>query len=308
MNKNSDISKMNSEKKKSTRIYAQDYVGWRFYAGVQFIVCTLPAWLLYFVADVMGALLFKFEKKSRGIVEDNLRLGPKVEEKKLHYYARKVFQNFCKNTMDLLRFEKFNARWFSKYVSTVNISNLQNAFNRGKGVIVISAHLGHVEIGAYLAHLSGIPMNSISLSHSNPKVEELFVNQRIKKGLKVILTGGAMEGILDALQRREAVGIVMDHSYSKRGADVNFFGKKAIIPKGVAIAAIKTGAPIVPAVAVRQGRFGFKAIFGEEIKYELSGDKDRDIDNILQQCVGALEPFIREYPDQWVLFRRCWHD
>jgi len=294
-------------RKKRHRVYAKDYIGWWVYAVLQGIFCILPAGTAYFIATAFGDVLFMFSRKNRAVIKKNLRGAFNFKEDLVKKYSREIFRNFSRNMLDFLRFRKFDEKWFSKKGEIVGIENLKKAFSRGRGVIAVSAHMGSWEIGALMVALKGFPINGIWASHSNPRVEEFFVNSRVEKGIKVILTGGAFKKGLQALMANELVFFVVDHSYRKSGLEVDFFGHKTDIPKGAAMAAIKSNATIIPVVALRgKGLLEHKLVCGEIIEYSLSGDNEKDMREIMQKCIIAIEGYISKYPDQWVLFRDQW--
>ena len=293
-------------KKKPNRIYAKDYISWWGYAIVQFSCCAIPSKLVYFFADRLGDIMFKFSKKTRRMIGNNLRMALGLKDGLIKKYTRIICRGFYRNIVDFLRFRKFDEKWFREEAEIIGTENLKKAFGLGRGVIAISLHMGSWETGALMTAMAGFPANGIWASHANPKVEEFFLRQRIERGIKVILTGGAMKKTLYALKANELVFFVMDHSYSKKGVEVDFFGRKTILPKGAATAAIKTGAAIMPVVATRGKDMKHELICGEIVEYSVSGDDEKDIHDITEKCAKTIEKFVRKYPDQWLLFRRCW--
>jgi len=293
------------EKKKRTTL-AKDYIGWEIYVIIQAFICVLPLRVAYWLASLAGELMCLFAKKNRLMVERNLRLGLGLDQRTIKKYKHQIFKNFCKNVVDFLRFDFFDEKWFKEYVEVVGRENMVKALSQGNGAIIISAHLGNYELAALMNLMCGFPMNAIWASHKNPRIEEFFVAPRIKKGIKVILTGGAMKKSLQALALNETVAFVIDYAYGGRGIEIEFFGRKTIIPKGVAIAALQCKVPIVPYIGVRKDNLKYKIVYGDAVKYNLTGEEEKDIKEILSQSVKAIEKYIREYPDQWVLFRDCW--
>lgn len=291
-------------RKKKHRIYAIDHIGWGAYAALQAFFCAIPLRLAYFIGTVLADCFFIVSSKNRRIIEHNLRTALDFDERLVRKHTRTIFRNFFRNLVEFLCFCKFDEDWCKKNVEYVGLENVKEAFKSNKGVLAVTFHIGNLELHAYMTRLAGIPTNAIWASHKNPRVEEFFVRPRIERGIKVILTGGAMKKVMAALAQNELVYFVIDHSYTKDGVEVDFLGRKAIIPRGVGIAAIKTGAPIIPAVAVRTGYTRFRIMYGRPVEYALTGNDEEDMREILQRCIRSLEGFVREYPDQWGLFRK----
>jgi len=289
------------------RIYAKDYVGYWGYVSLRFLFCIMPARMAYGIAIFLGDVMFMCSKKNRNIIEGNLRNGLGLKEDLIRKHTRSIFLGFYMNLVDFLRFNSFDEKWFKENVEVIGIENLKKAFDKGKGVVAVTLHMGSWEITALTTVLAGFPTNGIWASHSNPKIEDFFLSPRIKKGIKVILTGGAIKKVLKALNANELVYFVIDHAYDGKGVECDFFGKKTVVPKGAAMSAISSKASVVPIVGVRgEGFLKYKFICGEQIDYSLSGDDKKDAEIIMSKCIKEMEKFVREYPNQWILFRNCW--
>jgi len=42
------------------------------------------------------------------------------------------------------------------------------------------------------------------------------------------------------------------------------------------------------------------------VRFQPSGDEEQDIQELTQKIMSSLERFIRQYPDQWFMFRPMW--
>jgi lauroyl/myristoyl acyltransferase len=85
------------------------------------------------------------------------------------------------------------------------------------------------------------------------------------------------------------------------GTVVSFFGRPAAIASGIAHFACDTGAPILPGYLKRlEGPLDNELVYCGEIKYELTGDRDRDVETILREVAKKGEEMIRESPEQWI--------
>lgn len=291
-------------KQRST--FARDYIGYEFYVLLKLIVCALPLSWLYWFACRVGGLMYIFSRRNRNGIERNLGIGLKMTDVEIKHCTRAIFTNFCKNTIDFLRFPCFDNHWLDQQCQIIGRENLDAALAKGKGVIIVSAHLGNPEIAALLVTHAGFTISGIWASHKNHRVEQFFLKPRLARGIKVILTGGAMEQALRALRKNEIVAFVIDYAFGGKGRKVDFFGHSSMIPRGAAVAAIHSGAAIIPAVAVRLEPYGYKMLLGKEVAYSISGDEQKDITDIMQKSLAAIEPFICDYPEQWVLFNDCW--
>ena len=86
---------------------------------------------------------------------------------------------------------------------------------------------------------------------------------------------------------------------------MQFFNAETRVPGGAATLAVRAGANVVAAAAVRNGNV-FDAYISPLISFEPSGDAGRDVQAITQGVMSWLEGLIRRHPDQWFMFRDMW--
>ena len=100
------------------------------------------------------------------------------------------------------------------------------------------------------------------------------------------------------------VGFLGDGDFGNKGEMIDFLGKKAMIPKGPAAFAQKTGAPIVPAFLIREGDYCFRMVLEPPI-YPKGTDEGALI-ALIKEYTAVIESKVREYPTQWLMFREFW--
>ena len=108
------------------------------------------------------------------------------------------------------------------------------------------------------------------------------------------------------LRRKEGLAILVDRPVPD-GVPVRFFGRETRVPGGAATLALRTSSPVVPAIVVRHpsGR-GYLARIGEPFLTSGRGSGVAEVQALTQQIMGWLESQIREFPDQWYMFRSMW--
>ena len=271
-----------------------------------FLCLNTPLRVAYKIAVFVADCHFHISKKDRDAVLDNLRIILHKSDDEIFDIARAVFRNFAKYLVDFFRFPKINDDFIKKYIKLKNIERVDNAFKQGKGVIIASAHLGNWELaGAVFAKL-GYPLNVIVLDHKNKLVNNIFVSQRRSMGMKVISIGMALRRCFVALKKNEAVAVLGDRDFSTHGVNVEFFDRETDIPKGPAAFSLRSGAPIIPTIMLRNPDDTFDFIFEKPIEYQPTGDSEKDIRALTKKLLAVIEDYVRKYPDQWYLFRRFW--
>jgi KDO2-lipid IV(A) lauroyltransferase len=248
------------------------------------------------------------DKKHRNIVYRNLSnaFGDEKTCEEIRLLARQVFENLGKLLFEIGWALRLEQRQFDRYFRIVGLSNLQAAFRRDKGVLALTAHVGNWELLTNVAAMTGYPLSIVVRPLDFGPLEAFFTAFRTRFGGHLIPTKYSMRAVLKSLQRRHMVAMLMDQNVDwYDGVFVDFFGRLACTNKGMALLALKTGAPVVPVFLVRD-KLGFRADFGPEIPLVKTGDKTKDIEMNTQQYNDVIETFIRRHPDQWFWVHQRW--
>lgn len=269
----------------------------------------LPLRTGYAIAEIIARAYFIFAKKDREALKENLRviLGEEASEMVLDEHVMEVFRNFAKYLVDFFRFPKFTEKYISRNIDIEGREHLDGCLSEGKGMIALSLHLGNWELGGAVVAGLEYPISAIVLEHKSKKIDDFFVRQRAINGMRSIPIGMQIKECFRALGRNEVIAIAGDKDYTSNGILVDFFGKKAVMPKGPAVIALRTGAPIVFCALIRKKNDTFKLCIEPPIKYEALGDPEKDLRTLMGKYLDIFEKHIRENPDQWYAFRKIWN-
>jgi KDO2-lipid IV(A) lauroyltransferase len=176
----------------------------------------------------------------------------------------------------------------------------------GKGILGVTGHLGNWELaGAYIA-ARGLPIDAVARRQENPLFDRFVTRTRERLGMRVVWDGEAARRTPRALRENRTVAMVVDQGAAGLASTwVPFFGRPAKTPRGPAVFALRLGAPVVFAAAIRRpdGRF---ALHAERVDYAVTGDRERDIDGIVAAYTATLERWVRRYPEQYFWQHRRW--
>lgn len=182
------------------------------------------------------------------------------------------------------------------------LENVQNAYAKGKGVILLTPHLGCFEIVAqawaqqFSAELG--PMTALYRPARKVWMQALVANSRSRKGLQTVptnLTG--VRQMIKALRKGEAVGLLPDQvPPDGMGLWAPFFGKDAYTMTLAARLAAQTGATVLVGWGRRLpwGR-GYSIHF-----HELNQGLDGDLAAAVQRMNTEMEALIRACPTQYL--------
>jgi KDO2-lipid IV(A) lauroyltransferase len=235
-------------------------------------------------------------------------LGPGATDEEVDRLARRVFVNFAKYLVDFFRFSTLDEDYVKRYVKLTGTGHIGTALARGRGAIMLSAHIGNWELGGAALSLSGYPINAVVLTHQNRRINELFKNHRMMGKIRPIEIGPTLKRCYRVLKNNELLALLGDRDFSKSGFIVEFFGHPALMPKGPAVFGYRQGAAILPTFMIRNGDDTFSLMIKEPIYADASLDEEAGILDLARRYLKSIEECIREYPDQWYVFRGLWSE
>jgi len=268
----------------------------------------LPLSLAYWLGERFSDIHYCISRKDREAVVKNLSVVLKKDTKECVLLARKVFRNFALYLVDFFRMLHLDKDVVKKRVRVLGRENLDNALKKNKGAIALSAHIGNWEMGGVVTAILGYDISAVVLRHGHEGINKFFLGQREKKGMKAILVDSIMKKCISALSKNGILALLGDRDFTNSGIMLNFFGVPTSIPKGPAMFSVKMGSPIVPTFFIREDRFNYKLIFDKPIEAEKTPglETDEKVKNLTEKFVSILEKYIKEYPEQWLMFRRFW--
>ena len=198
------------------------------------------------------------------------------------------------NTRDLLR--------------TEGLEHYLAAKARGKGVLVLTGHLGAWELSSFYHSLMGYPMGMLIRRLDNRRLDEYVNRIRCLHGNFVLSKDDFGRGLLTAMHAGDTVGMLIDTNMTPpRGEFVKFFGIEACTGTGLAHVARKTGAAVLPGFMLWEpGEAEIRAALRAGGRDSAHGRRGADILEGTRRCTAVLEGWIRRYPDQWLWIHRRW--
>jgi KDO2-lipid IV(A) lauroyltransferase len=268
------------------------------------VLLLLPLRLSYFLAQGIGYMGFHLFRFRRKIVLANLQIafGGELNDRERSTLAARSYQQIAMTFLELMIAPRFREQ-FTQILQTEHRQLFHDLLRQGHGLVAVSGHLGNWEFqgAAVPAGLSG-PFTVAAVQQSNPYINRFITKRRNAMGMQVAGTKEAMKLLVRALRNREAIGMVADQSAAPWVAVfVDFFGKTAATMPGPAQLALKYGAPMVVAAAVRTGPGRFTML-----AQQVAIKPDDTVETLTQRHVKILESFIRQYPDQYFWLHRRW--
>lgn len=273
-----------------------------------FICRRMPLQFSYALARVCSDIVYLTWPRGRARAKENMAraLGSHASTEEIERAARGAFRNFGKYLVDFLRSPLLQPEDIENGIVVEGWENLDQALAEGKGAILVGLHLGHWDLAAMAIALRCYRLSAIFESLSHVRLDNFVQRLRAAMGSKLLPTKGGIGAMVQALRQNELLALLIDCPGPTKGVTVKFCGKTVEVPPGAATLALRTGARIIPGAFVRLPDNTFRGFFNQYIPFQPSGDFGKDVQALTQCIMNSLEEFVRQYPDQWVMFKRMW--
>lgn len=263
------------------------------------------------VGKPLGAIAYRVDGRHRRVGLRNLELAFGKDPFGGRSHQRLLgdcYRHLATSVLEAAHFPRLDARSIRRFVRCEGYERFLAAKARGRGVLILTAHVGNFELMALAQSLFGHPLHFIARPLDNARLDQYLNTIRTRHGNRMIEKKKAGRQVIEALRRGDVVGILADQNATRNeGVFVDFFGHQASAFVGPARIAMVARAPVVPVFIVRDRLDGTHTIHvGEEIEVAASGDRKADARETTQRFQRAIEDFVRRHPDQWFWVHRRW--
>ncbi len=245
--------------------------------------------------------------RKKTVLENLTNAFPEYDKKKIRSIAYNTYKSFLTAFIEILYLPKISRQELEAAVNCPNKDLIETKFNEEKGVILLSAHFGNWEyVAASVALQLDLPFSVVVKPQRNPYVSDWMNNVRTRWNNDIVSLGLSIRKTYQTLKEKKIVAMVADQRGPQESIKVEFFGRKVSVHVGPAVLALKTGAPILCGISVRQKDYSYKIVMHEISKDNLPEDDEEKIIELSQRHTSYLESFIREYPEQWLWMHKRW--
>lgn len=273
----------------------------------------LPVRALYAVADIGGFAAWVLAPRLRRVTADHARhvLGAGAPPRDVGRTSRGCVRNAARYYADFARAAHRPPRQALDELQEVEgVEHFFEAYDRGCGMIVCSAHLGNPEFLTRAVAGLGLPLVVLTERLEPPRVHD-FVHE-IRAGPNVEFLPADLGGVRRAIAHVRAGGILallVDRDVLGTGRPVPFFGERARLPSGAVEIGLRTGAPLLPAAVYRSGRRGgaaYRVVIEPPIDIEGPARDPAAIAAGMRRLAAAIERGVRRAPEQWFALQPIW--
>jgi KDO2-lipid IV(A) lauroyltransferase len=278
------------------------------YRGLVGLLQRLPEGLSLRLGEGVGWMIGVVLRIRWGTVLEHLSFAfPEKDARWRRKVARASFRHLGRESVATFRMGGKDAAWIRDRTEMVGFEAMDEALQEGRGLVVVTGHLGNWEMGGASIAAWGVSLDVIAQRQRNPLFDVDITRNRESLGMTVVERRDAPKRMLRTLRAGRGVGIVGDQNVRRGGVFVDFFGRPASTARGPAMFALRTGAPLF-AGAVRRLP-GFPQRYRAEvqrIQVTPSEDLEADVVRLTEAHTRYLEDKVREAPEQYFWQHRRW--
>jgi lauroyl/myristoyl acyltransferase len=274
------------------------------------VLRVIPVTSARSLARATGIVAFALARRRRAVLLENQRyLSPNASPSARRARARRTMVHLAEAAVDLFRLPSAPPGELAQLVAVHGREHLDHAARMGRGVVVVTAHLGPYELGGAWLALAGYPVHAM-VEELTPETNAALSLYREATGMKLLSRNRGTRAALRLLREQQFVLLVADRVVGEGsdGMAVPFGAGSRAVPTGPAALALATGAPIVVGTISRTGARAPRYLVQLEppIVAEATRDGRADRERLTRQIAERLSASVVAHPDEWFVFQPEW--
>jgi len=257
----------------------------------------------------LGMAAYILMGRLRRVGMRNLEIAfPQMPVHRRRGIIRELFVGFGRHLAEFCMFPRYTAENARAVAVYDGFENYAADRDKGRGVLLLTGHLGAWEIGSFVHSIFGNPIKIVVRRLDNEKVDALVERYRTLHGNQTFGKEDFARGLLAAMKAGETVGILMDTNMTPpQGVFVDFFGTPACTASGMARVALRSGAAVVPAFTIWDKTLKkYRVRFDAPLQLVSTGDDDADAVTNTALFNRVIQDYVTRYPEQWLWVHRRW--
>jgi len=274
------------------------------------MLLLLPRGAAIFAGKLIAAAAYYLHGRLRRVGYRNLTLAmPELGQSERRAIVWGVFMNLGRLLGEFSQFPKITRKNISKLVEYDGLENYTRASERGRGVLMLTGHVGAWELCAFAQGVYGHPLSFLVRPLDNPLLDKMVSDYRELSGNRTIDKNKSVKPVLETLRRGRDVGLLIDaNTLFDQGVFCDFFGRPACSTTGLAVFALRAEAAVVPGFLIWDERLKKHRLqFEPEIPLVRTGDFKEEVLLNTARFTKVIEEYARRYPDQWLWIHKRWH-
>jgi KDO2-lipid IV(A) lauroyltransferase len=278
------------------------------YAFAQIAPRAVSQWL----GQRVALMIYDRRPPVGAVLKANLQRVTGLHGAELDALCRENVANFGRMLADYFLCAGANASTQARRLLTEwrGIEHLETARARGRGTIIVTAHLGHWELGGLMLTRHGWPLTVVTLEEPSTELTRWRDACRAHLGIRTLAVGPghpfAFVELIQTLRRNELVAMLVDRPHAGSGAPVRYFGEETEFSTAPALLAHHTGATVLPAFVLQRPDGHYVSFADPPIDLIEDRDPRRALTENTQRLATIFEAIVRAHPEQWFNYVPVW--
>lgn len=285
-----------------------DFLLYGFILLMQIFFRRLPRRRAMAVSESVGGILYHLVRGPRKTIEQNLKFiyNKDMTDAGVNQMTHKIFVCQVKNQMELMSCRGAQESRIESLMSIEGQDLIDDAFKKGSGVLLLSAHMGDISMGVTRLAAAGYPIYVITRVFSNPYLYSYLEKTYAARNVVMIPRGeDSKETYYRLLSENKMLATAVDQHAQEKGIAISFMGKPAQAACGWVVLAKKSGARVLLCFCVREDDDHHR-IFIEDPKVSFTDDMKKDLYDNTVKVNKLIEQYIYRYPEQWFWMHKRW--
>jgi KDO2-lipid IV(A) lauroyltransferase len=268
---------------------------------------AFPARIVRPVAAALGSLAYYALPARRRIVLESLgHLAPNATPAERRRLARRTFRNLASASVDLFRLPSASSAEVRGLVESQGLEHVDAALAHGRGLIIVTSHLGPYELGGAWLATFGYGVLAV-VEDLDADVLAALATFRAATGMRLVTMREAVPQALRALRDNQIVLLVADRAIGAAdAAELPFAGGTRPIPTGPAQLALRSGSPLLVAHIARHPDGSREYFVSLEPPIDPRSEGSTDRVSFTRRVAARLAAAVTEHPDEWYVFQPEW--
>lgn len=283
-----------------------DWVGYWGVLAIGEVVRRLPLQVALALGKGVGSLAYYFSRR-RKVIYVNLKAAfPESIVEERREWTQGMFQHLAMSGVEILRLLTLKKEDIDHLVTTTGYDTYLKHRAQGKGLILLTAHLGNWELAQIVEAVRGRPLTVLTRRQKLKRLDDLLNSFREHYGSVSVGKGTGIRDLIRVLREGGTVGVLADQSGGDSGVPIRFFGRLTTAPRGPIALALKHDLTVMPVFFVRREGPYHHLFFLPPLELIKTGDREKDIQTNTETYIRILESTLRKYPSQWLWGHKRW--
>ncbi|GFM33885.1 lysophospholipid acyltransferase family protein [Desulfovibrio subterraneus] len=264
------------------------------------------------LARILGTCMWHLVGSRRRLAINAIEKHLDVPADKAREIAKASFIHNFKSFLELVLVGRVDEEFCRSSIREGRPGVLEEVMNLQGPVVVATAHLGSWELmsgmlGSFIATRNRDALVVVR-KNKNANLHELICHFRGSQGAKVVDHRQAVFTVLKALKRNGLSAFLVDHNCPRNEAIfLPFLNETAAVNMGPAVLAVRANATVVPVFLVRDEQGGYVFHVDSPLSPDkFTGTREEKIRQVAEFYTGAVEKYVRKYPEQWFWMHKRW--